>query len=350
MMRILIQIPLVLLLTLSGTASWGGGTGLTGSVMYRGEAVSGVYIEAFTKNPESGVPPASSTNSTEDGQYMINLPRGKYYITARKRPGVGTSGGMLYGTTGDLPIAVGKTVVPVPAISLSDSGSVGGGLDSGVEVTGKVFSESRPLTGAFVYLYPEDHKRGPGYLARVRSGEGGRFKLRSPPGLYNITSRFSPQSEGLGSVKSGDLVGGSGNNPIRVGEQPMDVGVIEVHIADPTLLVTDGWAAGESGLAAIGVVRDEEGNPVSGIYAFLYRDFRMVGKPDAISAPTGEDGRFLVTAPGPGSYYLGARSSYGGPMEPGELVGVYEKSGSRAVTLTAGKDPIHYEIVVREAW
>jgi len=277
-MRFSFHIPLTLLLALLPSISWGRDIGVAGSTTYMGEAVSGVYIEAFTERPETGSSPAGSTSSSENGEFTLYLPRGKYFITARKRPGIGTSAGMLYGTSGDQPVTVDKTVVTISPISLTDRGSVGKGPDSGPEVTGKVYFEKRPISGAFIYLYPEGRRRGPGYISRVRSGEGGRFTLRSSSGTYNITSRFGPRSEGLGSVRGGDLVGESANNPVRVEDGSFDAGVIELHRADPGLLASDAWASRESGLEASGVVKDEDGRPVKGIYAFLYRGLQDGGQ------------------------------------------------------------------------
>jgi hypothetical protein len=77
----------------------------------------------------------------------------------------------------------------------------------------------------------------------------------------------------------------------------------------------------------------------------------MVGKPSALSAPTGRDGSYRLAVPGPGAWYLGARSRYGGPVEPGEVMGVYEVDGQRApLDLAPGKGPAAADIVVKEVW
>ena len=82
----------------------------------------------------------------------------------------------------------------------------------------------------------------------------------------------------------------------------------------------------------------------------MYDDRRMVGKPVAISAPTGPDGRFEIAVQRPGLYFLGARSRFGGPVEPGELMGAYDASGIRPVELGSGHQAESYDIVVREVW
>ncbi len=349
-MKIRILLIAFICFALSSSAALAGDAGISGKVRYLGEGVSGVYIEAFKKPPDSSVMPVGSTTSGENGDFELGLPKGRFYLTARKRPGSAGSAGMLYGTTGDLPVNVGAGYLMIPDIYLSDSGRLGEVADSGVQIKGRIIYGNTGMPGAHVYLYPGNMKRGPGYIGRVRSGEGGEFVLRASPGRYTLTTRFSRRGEGLGTVEKDDLVGEYSRNPFDVGQYQLKIGEVVLHEADSELWRENRWGSKEIGLTVIGVVRNEEDGPVSGVYAFLYRDYRMVGKPDAISAPTGDDGYFVVKAPSPGSYYLGVRNRFGGPAEPGELMGVYGERGARAIVVDSEKAPPPFEIVVREVW
>ncbi len=335
---------------LSSSVAMAGDAGISGKVKYLGEGVSGVYIEAFNKPPDSSAAPVGSTTTGENGGFELGLPKGRYYLTARKRPDGAGSAGMLYGTTGNLPVNVEAGYVMIPDMDLSDSGRLGAVTDSGVQIKGRIIYENTGMSGAHVYLYPGNMKRGPGYIGRVRSGEGGEFVLMASPGKYTLTTRFSRRGEGLGTVEKDDLVGEYSRSPFDVGQYQLQVGEIELHEADSELWENNRWGSKEIGLTVSGVVRNEEDGPVSGAYAFLYRDYRMVGKPDAISAPTGDDGYFVVKAPSPGSYYLGVRNRFGGPAEPGELMGVYEDRGARAIVVDSEKALPRFEIIVREVW
>jgi hypothetical protein len=76
----------------------------------------------------------------------------------------------------------------------------------------------------------------------------------------------------------------------------------------------------------------------------------MVGKPTYLSAPSGDDGRFIIYLGDGGTYYLGARSSLGGPLEPGERVGTYDGDPRHAVTIERGQTTDIDTLVVREVW
>ena len=89
---------------------------------------------------------------------------------------------------------------------------------------------------------------------------------------------------------------------------------------------------------------------MAGIYVFAYMDSRMVGKPTYISAPTGSDGNYRLFLGTGGRYYLGARSTYGGPLEPGEWVGTYDVVADHGVRITSGASAELEDIVVREVW
>jgi hypothetical protein len=105
-----------------------------------------------------------------------------------------------------------------------------------------------------------------------------------------------------------------------------------------------------TGTGFTGRVVDTEGQPLSGLYVFAYLDSRMTGKPAYISAPTGDDGRFALHLGDGGTYYVGARSAFGGPLEPGERIGTYDADPRHAAVAAKGTTRSLGDIVVREAW
>jgi hypothetical protein len=339
----------VILLVLPGTG-FAAATGLEGTVLSAGVGATGVYIEVFNRLPDGLVSPVATTTSGESGLFTIQMPRGDYYVTARKRPSGTSSVGMLFGTSGDIPITVREGLTPVPPIELDDRGGLGSMGEAGVNIQGSVAYEGSGLGGAFVYVYPGMQRRGPGYLARVRSAEDGAFSVKVPAGVYSITIRNSDGGDGMGSVQREDLVGEYGQNPIQVGQDSMMVGTVQLRKVDLLVWEKRRWAVQGAPLSVSGTIFNEEGSPVAGVYAFLYSDHRMVGKPAAISSPTGDDGIYEVRVLKPGSYYLGARSRYGGPVEPGELMGAYDTGGIQPVELMSGKSLPECDIVVREVW
>ena len=76
----------------------------------------------------------------------------------------------------------------------------------------------------------------------------------------------------------------------------------------------------------------------------------MVGKPAHISAPTTRDGRFNLYLEDGGTIFIGARSAYGGPLEPGEWVGTYDGQDDHSLHVPSGSEQDIGTIVVKEVW
>jgi len=63
---------------------------------------------------------------------------------------------------------------------------------------------------------------------------------------------------------------------------------------------------------------------------------------------TGPDGKYSIAFERPGRYYIGARDSVGGPMEPGDMAGVYEGTDDNSVELSDGETLGDIDITLRE--
>jgi hypothetical protein len=343
----------VLLTLLSPGLSYGAGGGVEGTVEYRGEKVPGAYVELFDiRKPDAEA--VGSANSGSDGRFTVSLPPGSYRLTVKKRPEGPGSGGMLFGSTGKGHLEVDRAVLMVSTIQLRDMG-VGEGMAGEIAVSGSVHGPGGPLPGAYVYFYPDETRRGPGYLARARTGENGQFTAGLAPGAYTVTVRFSTAgsgagSDGMGTVSVGDLVGDYRSNPLQVGSAPVELGRIELRSVDPDAWEHKQWAGVQGDFKVTGLVLREDRSPMAGAYVFLYDDRRMVGKPVSISAPTARNGQYSVAVSRPGTYYLGARTRFGGPVEPGEFMGAWDEKGPRPVTLEGDTTSANCDIVVREVW
>lgn len=323
--------------------------GIGGRVTYRGSGVEGVYVEVFDRDPAIASSPVGSTNSGDGGSFSLDLPVGKYFVTARKRPGAGSSAGMLFGASGSEPLQVSGDGTSAVTIILKESGAGAGPGEGGTHVSGRVVSRGSPVAGAFVYFYPGTEHRGPGYAARARTDALGVYQAGLSPGSYTVTVRSGKGGDGMGTVDREDLVG---EHPgvIRVSASPVRVEDIPLRQVDRAAWQERRWGQAQGNYELEGVVSDDTGRPVPGLYAFAYADYRMVGKPDAISPPTGPDGRFRLAVPGPGTYYLGARSRYGGPVEPGELMGSCDADGVRSLELDENHKRVLCDFPVREVW
>jgi hypothetical protein len=333
--------------------SYGTGGGVEGTVQYRGENVPGAYVELFdTRKPDAEA--VGSSNTGLDGRFTVSLPPGSYRLTVKKRPEGPGSGGMLFGSTGKDHLEVDRTVLTVRPIQLRDMG-VGEGIAGEITVSGAIHGPRGPLPGAYVYFYPDETRRGPGYLARARTGKNGRFTAGLTPGDYTVTARYETSgdgmgSDGMGTVNVGDMVGDYRSNPLQVQSDLVELGRIELRPVDPDTWEQKQWAGVQGGFKVTGLVVREDRSPMAGAYVFLYDDRRMVGKPVSISAPTSGNGQYSIAVSRPGTYYLGARTRFGGPVEPGEFMGAWDEKGPKPVTLEGDTTSANCDIVVREVW
>jgi hypothetical protein len=63
---------------------------------------------------------------------------------------------------------------------------------------------------------------------------------------------------------------------------------------------------------------------------------------------TGEDGRYRLAVPVPGTYFLGARSGYGGSPQPGGFYGRYEGNPAHVISIREGERLTGIDIVVSQ--
>ena len=140
----------------------------------------------------------------------------------------------------------------------------------------------------------------------------------------------------MGEPDAGDLNGIYPNNPVEIKAglytdlpdlvlTPVDASARAERLAEGKFNVTPTWFSGR--------VVNQDGRPVPDIYVFAYLDSRMVGKPTYISAATNDQGFYRLNLGTGGTYYLGARSTFGGPLEPGEWVGTFDARADHSVQI-----------------
>jgi hypothetical protein len=348
----------ILLCLLAAACSPSGETGLEGTVLFAERPVAGATVEVYLRaEKDRATLPFTSVATDENGRYQLNLPAGRYYLIGKKKDeSADGRSRMLLGECPANPLEVEKAIGKAPTFSLREMGRDGelaGSADTGTR--GRLMINGQPLAHAFVYVYTEKTGglMGPSYGTAVQSDVDGRFTVNLPPGRYFLAARQRADGSRVGEVTGGDLNGVYPGNPIEVNKgqildlgdfplQPVDADRNRQRRAEGRFVVTD--------TALSGRVVDADREPVAGISVFAYLDSRMVGKPTYLSAPSDGDGRFVIYLGEGGTYFLGARGSLGGPLEPGERVGTYDGDPRHAVAVERGQSADIGTIQVREVW
>ena len=197
------------------------------------------------------------------------------------------------------------------------------------------------MTGAQVLLFnmavgpppaSDKYLRIPDVTTTIDSD--GKFSVAVAAGKYYLVMRKRADENTVGPPQDGDLQfysrdkkGAARHFLVKAGMKT-DIGTITestVFQKKPSLH--------EKGMTAIeGTVTDEQGLPVEGVRVFVYVSPEMKGKPQYASEGTGKDGKYLINVYEKGTYYLKARSHYGGgkPSE-GEFLGGYGKPAAPEV-------------------
>lgn len=317
---------------------------VAGKVVYQTKPVEGASVYAY-KEPSAlfaKIPDGGPVMTGPDGTFEMELPKGRYYVAARKKgPGILEilEPGDYYSFYGGNPVEVEVARPAEVILSLvekppvqpdtpvdSEKGGRGG-------LGGVVTLDGEPIDGAVinVYLDPNEGFRGMGYYMSPPTGVDGRFRLKMEEGTYYVVARKRLSGNVAGPLQEGDYFGYLDTNPYVARK-----GVL-AHVTIPMVKKTSDVSAGGHGKTLVrGVVRDVEGNPVPNAYACLYKEPEMLNRPAYVSKPTGPDGAFSVEAPVGGRYYLGARDTIGGPVEPGQLWGRYNGSEDHSVKVDTG--------------
>lgn len=332
--------------------------GLSGRLLFQDQPLAQAQVEVYLKaDKDRSVQPFAAATTDAAGNYRLDLPPGRYFIIGKQR-GEGSDGHprMLMADAPGNPYAVERGTTRVPPFNLREMGREGGlstAADGGV--SGRLTAAGRPVDRAYVYVYTETASglMGPSYGEAVRADADGAFVIALPVGRYHLVARRRAAGSRAGELAPGDLNGAYPGNPVtvRAGER-LELGSFPLAAVDPAVHAQrrEQGTFAATGTTLTGRILDPQGEPVSGVHVFAYLDRRMVGKPVHISAPTGADGSFALHLGDGGTYYVGARSNYGGPLEPGEWVGTFDGRPDHAVTVAKGQAQALGNLTVREVW
>lgn len=310
------------------------------------EAVAGVVVTAYPAEVLTFDTPPShvSTATSADGLFSLELPAGRFYLFAR-----GESLSAYYGRN---PITVpeeGLTEVnllmtpdnlPAPAER----------TPLGTGIVGTVSLDGQPVRNAIVTVYPDlsSQLKGMGLGMAAPTDQQGYFEAPLSSGTYYLVVRVRQSGQMAGPLKAGDLFGYLPGNPLPVKEGE----VARVHI--PLIKVpekVDRHAADMFGNTLVsGQILDTKGEPVAGIQVLLYEDPMMLNRPLFVSLRTKADGRYQLSFPEGGHYYLAARNELGGTPAPGELYGRYQGAPDHSIRIKTGQVLEDVQIVVDEVY
>ncbi len=339
----------IALVAMGCSAPAGPGT-VEGTVKWDGRGVATALVQAYPRpDLDPAVAPLAEAASDGAGRFRLELPAGTYWIWARATAERDGRPVRLRGEASPSPVRVQAGRTARADVVLTDPSALGAsGVGSGIPVEGIV--RGAPFAEVMVYAYPGRHRRptGPGFAAAAAPDTAGRYRLGLRPGTYTLAARWRRSGEPHGSLVPGDKVAETVVQvPSRgtVQAPPLALRPLDPSIWGQTLRASpkgDTWVEG--------TVVDPGGRPAEGLYVLAFTDPRMVGKPAAMAPPTGPSGEFRIYLPGPGTYWLGARSRIGGPAEPGERVGAFRGDDGNGVRVAPGAPLRGVRIVVEEIW
>jgi hypothetical protein len=219
--------------------------------------------------------------------------------------------------------------------SCSHKALQGGRKGRGTKVAVRVTFREAPVPGARVEAYLDFGEEGERAVAAGVTGDDGTATLFLPAGRYSLVSEWRKDGEHDRPIEPGDRFSYFGGNPVYIAEgseQRLFLGLEEFR-EPPRTVEGEGQGTGVSGYVREG----DEPVAAAHVYAYLRpgSGFRAMGF--AASAPTTEDGTFLLDLP-PGRYFLVARKRAGGgiagPLRKGDHFGFYP---ANPVTVAAGR-------------
>jgi hypothetical protein len=325
-----------------------------GTVTAGGAAVAGEVNFFVQEGDERTGTPFLTVKTDGSGSFRAALPPGQYHVVARATRREDGRTRSYKGEYGGNPVRLlsGGTVKGV-AVAVSEMSSGGFAPREGTGAQGTVLSGGKGAPGVFVYAYPAaaGTVRGPSWVAFARTDPSGRFRLPLREGEFRLVARRKGGDDETGAMGPSGASGGG--SPVSVSPgRIVDAGAIVLHAPEEALRRERAARGGqEAAVAEVrGTVARDDGTPVAGVRVMAYADRRMIGRPFAISGPTGTDGAFVLRLSRGGTFHLGARSGSGGPLSPGEWVGSWDGRPDHGMEVAAGEKREGVRIAVVEKW
>lgn len=295
--------------------------------------VSGVRVTARPAGDpafEAGAPHVSEVTAA-DGLFRLWMPPGDYHLIAQ--------GADLFAFYGRNPVTVTEDGLADMNLSLVDRTPPPVEVAPRVETgfLGRLTFNGEPVEGAVVTVYPDaDNRfRGMGLGMTAPTDATGLFEAPLPPGKYFLVARKRNGGAFRGPLQAGDFFGYYPGNPFEVREgQVVDASFAVVKVPEKITRQAD-TLFGETSIS--GRVLDGQGEPVEGVKVMLYGDSMMIQRPQYVSQPTDDRGRFVLSFPRGGRYWLVARDSLGGQPLPGQFYGSYIGSPDGSLRVGNGK-------------
>ena len=338
------------------------GSGIRGKVLFEGQPAAGVRLHGYLSpgGDFKGPGQASFWPTADDGKFQLALNPGRYYLVGKKtvtlspdaEPGVGE----FFGYYGGNPVTVSEgsfTEVNLQVVR-RQTATFGEGVGPTIRIDGVVVGPRGPESGASVFAYPDAKSafRGPDLFGPQGSlpegtDSNGRFSLELPPGTYHLTAARRKGGAVLGPLAAGDLFGYFDGNPLplRAGQKA----AVVIQMTEKLRLVASPTAATTGVTGIRGGLRDPAGKPVAGVFAFATTDPNLIGTmPPNHSLPVGPEGDYFIELQAGGTYYVGARTGFGGPPQIGHWWGQYGGDTNRPVVVGQGTVVEGINITVRK--
>lgn len=337
------------------------GSGIRGRVLFEGQPAAGVRIHAYRSigSDFRGPGLVFFGPTASDGKFQLALSPGRYYLVGKMAASSSPEGdpdvGGLFGYYGGSPVTVSEGAVTEANLQVVRRRPVtlSRGEGASIRIDGLVVGPRGPEPGASVFAYPDAKSafRGPdltGPQGSLLEGTGpdGRFSLELPAGTYYLTAARRKGDAVLGPLAAGDLFGYFDGNPVRLNAG--QVVSIVIQMTEKLRLVGSPGAAATGVSGIRGGLRDAAGRPVAGAFAFATTDPNVIGTmPPHRSPPVGAAGDYFIELPGGGTYYVGARTGFGGPPQIGHWWGQYGGDSNRPVVVRQGTVVEGIDITVR---
>jgi len=336
---------------------------IEGSVSYKDEVLSDAVIGVYLENKvlESVVSKEPFTRLTTDvnGKFKVSLPAGNYYFEAWKtKDAVGKylQEGDFFCYYGGNPVAISgsKKDLILKCVKIHSLQEKIDGTLNRAELTGKIVDlNSRPLEHAYVYLFSVSNPelRRMADIVSAPTLNDGSFSITfDTAGYYFLMVRKRQNAEERGPLKIGDYYGYYYANPLEIKDKTRSYLEIECIEKKKDQLPVNLISVPIGKSAIRGRIIDKNGKPVSGVFAFTYKDEFSTGrKPDYKSMITGEDGGYTILIEEPGFYVLGARKTFGGPPEPGgDIFGFYNGTENNKIKVKKMEVKDNIDIVVED--